>query len=56
MNPELKLLERLQRINTGLIEIGMPYEERKENLMKCATKWVFWNDPGTLKTEATAHV
>lgn len=32
---ELRELERLQRINTGLIEIGMGYEERKENLIKC---------------------
>ena len=32
---ELKELNRLQIINTGLIEIGMPYKERKEHLKRC---------------------
>ncbi|RLB86485.1 MAG: hypothetical protein DRH26_17205 [Deltaproteobacteria bacterium] len=32
---ELSEITRLQRINTGLIEIGMPREERKENLARC---------------------
>jgi len=32
---ELSELERLQRINTGLIEIGMSFEDRKENLIRC---------------------
>lgn len=32
---ELFELERLQRINSGLIEIGMGYQERKEHLERC---------------------
>jgi len=32
---QLQNLDRLQRINTGLIEIGMEYSERKEHLIKC---------------------
>jgi hypothetical protein len=35
---ELAELERLQRINTGLIEIGMDYQERKEHLIRCHEK------------------
>lgn len=35
---ELAELERLQRINTGLIEIGMDYQERKEHLIHCHQK------------------
>jgi len=32
---QLQELDRLQRINTGLIEIGMDYKERKEHLKRC---------------------
>lgn len=32
---ELAEITRLQRINTGLIEIGMSYEERKSHLTRC---------------------
>lgn len=32
---ELVEIERLQRINTGLIEIDMGYSERKEHLTRC---------------------
>ncbi len=32
---ELSELDRLQRINTGLIEIGMDYKERQSHLAKC---------------------
>lgn len=32
---QLAELDRLQRINTGLIEIGMDYPERKEHLTRC---------------------
>ncbi len=31
---ELRLFEKFQRINTGLIEIGMEYHERKDQLQK----------------------
>ena len=32
---QLLELDRLQRVNTGLIEIGMPFSERKEHLARC---------------------
>ena len=32
---ELSELESLQRINTGLIKIGMEFRERKDNLIRC---------------------
>ncbi|MDL1971255.1 MAG: KilA-N domain-containing protein [Candidatus Desulfofervidaceae bacterium] len=35
---ELAHIERLQQTNTGLIECGMPYEERKELLTKLYNK------------------
>jgi len=35
---ELATINRLQIINTGLILIDMPYEERKEHLIKCYNK------------------
>jgi len=35
---ELAELERLQRINTGLIEVGMDYQERKDHLIRCHQK------------------
>jgi len=35
---ELSEINRLQIINTGLIEIGMPYAERKEHLIRCHNK------------------
>ena len=35
---ELAHIERLQQTNTGLIECGMPYEERKELLIKLYNK------------------
>lgn len=35
---ELAEITRLQRINTGLIEIGMPYDDRKEALSRCHEK------------------
>jgi hypothetical protein len=37
---ELKTLERLQRLNTGMLELGMGYEERKEHLSRCYQKWM----------------
>lgn len=33
-NLEIKCVEHLQRLNTSLIEINMPYESRKEQLNK----------------------
>lgn len=32
---EIAMLAHLQRIDTGLIEIGMPYGDRKEQLKRC---------------------
>jgi hypothetical protein len=32
---QLRELDRLQRINTGLIEVGMGYHERKDRLTQC---------------------
>ena len=32
---ELSEINRLQIINTGLIEIGMNYQERKQKLQEC---------------------
>lgn len=34
---QLKEMARLQMINTGLIEVGMEYEERKAKLTQCHT-------------------
>lgn len=36
----LAILKKLQVINTGLIEAGMDYDERKEKLMSCYNKYV----------------
>lgn len=38
---QLSEISRLQIINTGLIEIGMAYKERKENLEKCHKRGLF---------------
>lgn len=35
---QVQELEKLQRINAGLIEIGMPYEERKDHLIRLHDK------------------
>lgn len=35
---ELAMIAHLQRIDTGLVEIGMEYQERKEHLERCFEK------------------
>jgi len=39
---QLSEINRLQIINTGLIEIGMDYSERKSHLKACHTKGLLW--------------